>query len=62
VRAYEVLADPSVFSDYTVEFAKHFSEDWEVPNNEEEFLFLKMKMRFEPERFRCSRGVALGQS
>jgi hypothetical protein len=37
VRAYEVLANPSVFSKYTVEFVKHFSEHWEVPNNDEEF-------------------------
>ncbi len=50
VRAYEVLASPSVFSRYTVEFAKHFGEHWMVPNNDKEFL--EMKKRFtEPEEF-----------
>ncbi len=52
VRAYEVLASPSVFSRYTVEFAKHFGEHWMVPNNDKEFL--EMKKRFtEPEEFEC---------
>jgi len=56
VRAYEVLAGPSAFSKYTVEFAKHFGEHWMVPNNEKEFLEMKkMKIRWftEPEEFEC---------
>jgi hypothetical protein len=51
-RAYEVLAGPSAFSKYTVEFAKHLGEHWMVPNNDKEFL--EMKKRFtEPEEFEC---------
>ena len=52
VRAYEVLAGPSAFSEYSVRFARHFGEHWMVPNNDKEFL--EMKKRFtEPEEFEC---------
>ena len=52
VRAYEVLAGPFAFSEYTVKFAQHFGEHWMVPNNDKEFL--EMKKRFtEPEEFEC---------
>ena len=44
VRAYEVLADPSAFSKYTVEFAKHFGEHWMVPNNDKEILEMKKRL------------------
>ena len=47
VRAYDVRANPSAFSKYTVEFANRFGEHWMVPNNDEEFL--KMTERFECE-------------
>ena len=45
VRAYEVRANPSAFSKYTVEFANRFGEHWMVPNNDKEFL--EMKEEFE---------------
>ncbi len=45
VRACEVLANPSAFSEYTVEFAKRFGEHWMLPNNREEFLSLSYEMK-----------------
>jgi hypothetical protein len=51
VRAYEVLACPSAFSEYTVEFAKRFGEHWIVPNNDKEFLEMKTRWFTEPEEF-----------
>ena len=53
VRAYEVLANPSAFSEYTVEFAKRFGEHWVVPNNDKEFLEMKKRWFTEPEQSEC---------
>ena len=48
VRAYDVLANQSAFSEYTVEFAKRFGEHWIVPNNDKEFLEMKTRWFTEP--------------
>jgi hypothetical protein len=53
VRAYDVRANPSAFSEYTVEFANRFGEHWIVPNNDKEFLKLKTRCFTEPEEFEC---------
>ena len=49
VRAYDVRANPSGFSKYTVEFANRFGEHWPVPNNDKELLKLKTSWFKEPE-------------
>ena len=48
VRACEAHANPSILSEYTVEFAKRFGEHWKLPDNPTEFLGLsdEMKMRW----------------
>jgi hypothetical protein len=48
VRAYDVRANPSAFSKYTVEFAKRFGEHWIVPNNDKEFV------KMTEEEFECN--------
>jgi hypothetical protein len=57
VRACNVGANPSAFSDYTVGFAKRFGEHWKLPSNQTEFLGLsdEMKMRWflGPEESTC---------
>ena len=45
------VANPPAFSEYTVEFAKRFGEDWMLPNNDEEFLEMKTRWFTEPEEF-----------
>jgi hypothetical protein len=45
VRACEIFANPSVFSDYTVEFAKRFGEHWLLPDNPTESLSLSYEMK-----------------
>jgi hypothetical protein len=46
-RACEVRANPSAYSEYSVEFAKHFGERWELPDNPIEFLSLSGEMKLE---------------
>jgi hypothetical protein len=46
VRACEVGANPSAFSEYTVQFARLFGEHWEIPNNPLEFLSLSDEMKW----------------
>jgi hypothetical protein len=47
VRACEIFANPSVFSEYTVEFAKRFGEHWILPDNPTEFLSLSDEMKWD---------------
>ena len=42
----QVGANPSAFSEYTVQFARLFGEHWEIPNNPLEFLSLSDEMKW----------------
>jgi hypothetical protein len=53
VRAYDVHANPSDFSKYTVEFANRFGEHWIVPNNDKELLEIKTRWFTDPEELEC---------
>ena len=44
-RACEVRTNTSAFSEYTVEFARRFSEQWMLPDNDLEFLKLSDEMK-----------------